>query len=58
MSSVFGLNARPHTATRFPSESVAERLASFSNEPVLLVVVHRFDGLENPETRRRCRARS
>ena len=55
MSSVFGLNASPQTAKRAPAQVAAERLADLLDQPLLLPLVHRLDGLEHAERRARTR---
>ena len=58
MSSVFGLNASPHTATRVPATIAAKRRGQLREHAVLLIVVHRLDRFENAQARRLRRARS
>ena len=56
MSSVFGLNASPQTAKRRPVEIRAEARDDLLDEPQLLRVVGRFDGVQDLQRHARARA--
>ena len=49
MSSVFGLNARPHTRERAAAQVVAEALVILCTQHVLLRVVDVLDRFENAQ---------